>query len=152
MKSLITLLLIFGLSISVLALAETPFSENPTLEISYTTLCEEFRDSSVTSIQKDAIWKEKYLGKRVAWKGWVSDVDQSSALGTFVTLDVYLGFNIISPRYAVVTVYVRKDLEANALALKKGQMVRFAGKLDRISGGSWCRISLEEGEINWVIE
>jgi hypothetical protein len=154
MKYLVPLLLVVVTVISFLFLEKEIYlyQDQPIQGLSYKTICKEFQDSSLTRVQIDSIWKKKYQGKRVAWVGKVEDVDQQIFGSLVVTIDVNMGFSVFFPRYSIITVNTRPDFRENVLYLKKGQKVRFAGNLSRISNTFGCSISLEDGEINWIVE
>jgi len=94
-------------------------------------------NSNYTDFQKDEIWK-KYKGKKVKWRGQVSDV--SKGLFGGLTLQVKMNRKSFT---SDVLINLSKSSEPAALQLKKREIVTYIGVLK--SWGSFLPITLDDG-------
>ena len=87
-------------------------------------ICQDFQDKSLTGVQKDAIWAQKYKDKIVSWEGRVDDVrvGMTGVLRIFVSLYRNKGWD-----YSMLE--VKPDFNERAATLKKGQIIKFTGRL-----------------------
>lgn len=96
-------------------------------------------DSKLTDVQKDELFKSKYKGKPVKWRGEVTEITknwgsvniQVKHLRTTFTSDVIIA--------------VKKSEENKAMQLSKGDTITYTGVLE--SWGTIMPHSVDEGEI-----
>jgi hypothetical protein len=94
--------------------------------------------SKNTDLQKDELWKH-FEGKRVKWKGEVTEV--SNSLGRLV-LQVKMNESTFT---SDIIVTLKDSQSAKAIKLKQGDSVTFVATLD--NWGTILPISMNEGEI-----
>ncbi|MCK7542935.1 hypothetical protein MLC59_01960 [Marinobacter bryozoorum] len=113
----------------VFALATDGLPSLPTskpISITYDEMMDEIYLSGLTTAQEDAR-KGDFVGKRVAWSGYVVDAKKQ---GWSYTVQLSEGDHA-----AMTDIFLEGVDKAQAVSLSHGDQVRFEGKIDRFTDG-----------------
>lgn len=96
-------------------------------------------NSSLTDLQKNELFKRKYKGRMVKWRGTVTSVDKT--LGSLQVQVKHLPMTFVSD----VIITLKKSETDKAMKLHEGDMIVYAGMLS--GWGSLLNHSVRHGEI-----
>ena len=90
----------------------------------------EIKETELQSAERLEEWKNKYIGKSVKWKGWVSGVTKTT-LGYNVDIDISSPSTVIFP-LPPIDLVLESSEKSKAINLKKNQYIEFQGQIMEI--------------------